>query len=62
MEQGGDAVEQSMFFEIGTVFTQNGSLKESSHVAAVACGDVEPEQWAVKSHKTGFFDLKGESF
>jgi len=52
--------DSARFFETGTVFTQQDSLTESSHVAAVACGNVEPEQWGRKSRKTDFFDLKGD--
>ena len=47
-------------FETGTVFEQNGTLTESLHVAAVACGNVAPEQWGRKSRATDFFDLKGD--
>jgi len=48
------------FFETGTVFTQQETLTESSHVAAVACGNVVPEQWGSKARKIDFFDLKGD--
>jgi phenylalanyl-tRNA synthetase beta chain len=48
------------FFEIGTVFNQEESLTESLHVAAVACGNVYPEQWGSAASTTDFFDLKGD--
>ena len=48
------------FFETGTVFIQQDTLTESSHVAAVACGNVVPEQWGSKARKIDFFDLKGD--
>ena len=48
------------FFETGTVFEQNGSMKESLHVAAVACGSFAPEQWGYTSRNIDFFDLKGD--
>ncbi|MDX2416858.1 MAG: phenylalanine--tRNA ligase subunit beta, partial [Xanthomonadales bacterium] len=48
------------FFETGTVFEQNGSMKESLHVAAVACGSFAPEQWGYTSRTMDFFDLKGD--
>jgi len=47
-------------FETGTVFEQNGSMKESLHVAAVACGSFAPEQWGYTSKAIDFFDLKGD--
>jgi phenylalanyl-tRNA synthetase beta chain len=47
-------------FETGTVFEQNGSLTESLHVAAVACGNVMPEQWGHPARPVDFFDLKGD--
>jgi phenylalanyl-tRNA synthetase beta chain len=52
--------ERVRFFETGTVFEQNGSLKESLHVAAVACGGVAPEQWGQPRRATDFYDLKGD--
>jgi len=42
------------------VFEQNGTLKESLHVAAVACGSFVPEQWGHAGRTTDFFDLKGD--
>ena len=48
------------FFETGTVFRQNGSLLESQHVAAVACGSFVPEQWGQTRRATDFYDLKGD--
>jgi phenylalanyl-tRNA synthetase beta chain len=48
------------FFETGTVFSQEDSLKESWHVAAVASGSAFAEQWGIESRKTDFFDLKGD--
>jgi phenylalanyl-tRNA synthetase beta chain len=48
------------FFETGTVFEQNGSLTESLHVAAVACGACLPEQWGSASRNVDFYDLKGD--
>ena len=47
-------------FETGTVFEQNGSLTESQHVAAVACGSVVPEQWGHPARPVDFYDLKGD--
>jgi len=52
--------ERARFFEIGTVFEQNGSLAESLHVAAVACGNFVAEQWGQSSRVTDFYDLKGD--
>ena len=52
--------ERARFFEIGTVFEQNGSLAESLHVAAVACGNFVAEQWGQSSRATDFYDLKGD--
>jgi len=52
--------ERVRFFEAGTVFEQNGSLVESLHVAAVACGGVAPEQWGQSHRVTDFYDLKGD--
>ena len=52
--------ERGRFFEIGTVFEQNGELTESLHIAAVACGSVLPEQWGESRRTTDFYDLKGD--
>jgi len=52
--------ERVRFFETGTVFEQNGTLTESLHVAAVACGSFVPEQWGHASRTIDFFDLKGD--
>ena len=52
--------ERVRFFETGTVFEQNGSLLESLHVAAVACGSFAPEQWGQSRRVTDFYDLKGD--
>jgi len=47
-------------FETGTVFDQEETLKESSHIAAVACGSFLPEQWGVSSRSVDFYDVKGD--
>ena len=47
-------------FETGIVFDQQDSLKESLHIAAVACGSHVPQQWGTQARKTDFFDLKGD--
>ncbi len=52
--------ERVRLFETGTVFKQNGSLTESLHVAAVACGSFVPEQWGHASRVVDFYDIKGD--
>jgi phenylalanyl-tRNA synthetase beta chain len=52
--------DRARFFETGTVFAQNGELKESFHVAAVACGSAVPEQWGQSRRDTDFYDIKGD--
>ena len=52
--------ERVRLFETGTIFEQNGSLTESLHVAAVACGSFVPEQWGFTSRSVDFYDLKGD--
>jgi len=41
--------ERIRLFEIGTVFTQQQQLQESSSLAVVACGSAMPEQWGVSA-------------
>ncbi len=52
--------ERVRLFETGTVFRQNETLTEASHVAAVACGQHMPEQWGQGSRAIDFYDLKGD--
>jgi len=52
--------ERVRLFETGTVFKQNGSLTESLHIAAVACGSFVPEQWGVAGRNIDFYDIKGD--
>ncbi len=48
------------FFETGRVFDQEDTLRESFHLAAVACGNVVPEQWGSIGRSTDFYDIKGD--
>ena len=52
--------ERLRIFEIGTVFDQEEDLTETLHLAALACGNVYPEQWGSKARHTDFYDLKGD--
>lgn len=52
--------ERLRVFEIGTVFDQEEELTETLHLAALACGNVYPEQWGSKARGTDFYDLKGD--
>jgi len=52
--------ERVRLFETGTVFEQNGSLAESQHIAAVACGNFVPEQWGHAGRAIDFYDIKGD--
>lgn len=52
--------ERVRLFETGTVFKQNGTLTESLHIAAVACGSAAPEQWGVTGRNIDFYDIKGD--
>ncbi len=48
-------------FEIGRVFhAGNGVPIESRHLAAIACGTVQAEQWACEKRNVDFYDLKAE--
>jgi phenylalanyl-tRNA synthetase beta chain len=47
-------------FETGVAFMQGETLIEVDRLAAVATGDVLPEQWSVNNRKIDFFDIKGE--
>lgn len=49
-------------FEVGKVFCANAKQApiETSRMAAVACGDAMPEQWATAARKVDFHDLKGD--
>ena len=47
-------------FETGVVFLQGESLDEIERVAAVATGNVLPEQWGITSREIDFFDIKGD--
>jgi phenylalanyl-tRNA synthetase beta chain len=52
--------ERVRLFETGTVFKQNGTLTESLHIAAVACGGFLPEQWGIAGRNVDFYDIKGD--
>ena len=47
-------------FEAGVAFLQGEVMNEVERVAAVATGDVLPEQWSVSSREIDFFDVKGD--
>jgi len=47
-------------FETGVVFLQGDVMNEVERVAAVATGEVSPEQWGISARKIDFFDIKGE--
>ena len=47
-------------FEAGVAFLQSEVMNEVERVAAVATGDVLPEQWSVSNREIDFFDVKGD--
>jgi len=47
-------------FESGVVFLQGETLDEVERIAAVATGNVLPEQWGITNREIDFFDLKGD--
>jgi phenylalanyl-tRNA synthetase beta chain len=47
-------------FETGVAFLQAELLNENQRVAAVATGDVLPEQWGVSARAMDFYDIKGD--
>jgi phenylalanyl-tRNA synthetase beta chain len=47
-------------FETGVAFMQGDTMNEVPRLAAVATGDVLPEQWGVSNREIDFFDIKGE--
>jgi phenylalanyl-tRNA synthetase beta chain len=50
-------------FELGKVFAAQGAgaaPRETSRVAAVACGDASAEQWGMAARPVDFDDLKGD--
>ncbi|MGH8042764.1 MAG: phenylalanine--tRNA ligase subunit beta [Rudaea sp.] len=48
-------------FETGLVFAQvDGELRQTTRLAAVACGRAEPEGWATDKRELDFFDIKAE--
>ena len=47
-------------FESGVAFLQGDSMNEVNRVAAVATGQVLPEQWGVSNREIDFFDMKGD--
>jgi phenylalanyl-tRNA synthetase beta chain len=47
-------------FETGVAFLQGESMNEVERVAAVATGQVLPEQWGVNNREIDFFDIKGD--
>ena len=51
-------VERVRLFEIGVVFLQQGK-QEINHLAGVACGNADAEQWGVNARPVDFYDIKG---
>ncbi len=48
-------------FETGLVFAQvDGELRQTSRLAAVACGRAAPEGWATDKRELDFFDIKAD--
>ena len=47
-------------FETGVAFLQGDVMNEVERIAAVATGDVLPEQWGVSNREIDFFDVKGD--
>ncbi|MEE4217977.1 MAG: phenylalanine--tRNA ligase subunit beta [Xanthomonadales bacterium] len=46
-------------YEAGVAFLQGEVMNEVERIAAVASGDVLPEQWGVSSREMDFYDIKG---
>ncbi len=46
-------------YEAGVAFLQGEVMNEVERIAAVASGDVLPEQWGVSNREMDFFDIKG---
>lgn len=51
-------VERVRLFEIGVVFLEQGKLEEQ-HLAGVACGNADAEQWGLSARPVDFYDIKG---
>ncbi len=57
-------------FELGRVFLRDpgvadgplavAGIDQPLHLAAIACGDADPEQWGVRPRPVDFFDLKAD--
>jgi phenylalanyl-tRNA synthetase beta chain len=47
-------------FEAGLRFVDNGGLRQTPTLAAIAIGEALPEQWGMPSRQIDFYDLKGD--
>jgi len=47
-------------FEMGKVFSLDGTIKQTDQLLLARTGLVNPEQWSAASRKVDFFDLKGD--
>ena len=47
-------------FESGLSFNLGKELKQSLKIAAIATGEIEPEQWDTKQSSCDYYDIKGD--
>jgi phenylalanyl-tRNA synthetase beta chain len=47
-------------FESGVAFLQGEVMNEVERIAAVATGEILPEQWSVTNREIDFYDIKGD--